>query len=135
MLLAMLLNGCEIFGLRILAGMGYEATAADQYVLFYYLGGLLVLIGVMGIRRSKPARREALIGAVMAACSIGGTVSLAYALNSYHLVGNVAYPIANGGSLFLVIAGGVLCFRERMGPYGIAGCLLGTLAIVLLSIS
>ncbi len=135
MLLAMLLNGCEIFGLRILAGMGYEYAATDQYVLFYYLGGLIVLAAVMGFRKSAPNRREVGIGAVMATCSIGGTISLAYGLSSYQVAGNVAYPIANGGSLFMVIAGGVLLFRERLGRYGIAGCILGTLAIVLLSIS
>jgi hypothetical protein len=48
MLLAMFLNGCEIFGLRILAGMGYDSAATDQYVLFYYLGGLITLGAVMG---------------------------------------------------------------------------------------
>ena len=71
----------------------------------------------------------------MAVCSISGTASLAYALGHYQIPGNVAFPISNGASLFIVITGGVLLFKERLGRYGIAGCALGTLAIVLLSIS
>ena len=31
----------------------------------------------------------------------------------------------------MVITGGILLFKERLGWYGIAGCALGTLAIVL----
>jgi drug/metabolite transporter (DMT)-like permease len=49
--------------------------------------------------------------------------------------GNVAFPISNGGSLFVVVIAGVALFRERIGAYGIAGCTLGAIAILLLGIS
>jgi drug/metabolite transporter (DMT)-like permease len=72
---------------------------------------------------------------LMALCSLSGTAALAYALGNYHIPGNIAFPISNGGSLFVVILGGVLLFRERLGLYGLGGCVLGTFAIVLLSVS
>jgi drug/metabolite transporter (DMT)-like permease len=71
----------------------------------------------------------------MAICSISGTVSLAWALGRYHVPGNVAFPISSGGSLFMVVIAGVALFRERLGFYGISGCAIGFLAILLLSVS
>jgi drug/metabolite transporter (DMT)-like permease len=130
----MVLNGCEIFGLRILASWGFESAATDQYVLWYYLGATAGTFLVMGVKRSRPNRKEVGIGALMALFSMLGTMSLAYALSSYRLPGNIAYPIANGGSLFMVIAAGVFLFNERLGWYGASGCALGTVAVVLLAV-
>jgi multidrug transporter EmrE-like cation transporter len=90
---------------------------------------------VLLIQRVTPNPREIAIGMLMAVCSLSGTAALAYALGNYQIPGNIAFPISNGGSLFVVITGGVMLFRERLGLYGVSGCALGTLAIVLLSIS
>jgi multidrug transporter EmrE-like cation transporter len=38
-----------------------------------------------------------------------------------------------GGGLFIVVGAGVLLFKERVGPYGVAGIVLGIISIVLLS--
>ncbi len=135
MLIAFLFNGCGVFGLRILAGMGLTGTHMYQYLLFFYLGGFLFMAVLLAAGKTWPNRTEAAVGALMAVCSISGTASLAYALGHYQIPGNIAFPISNGASLFIVITGGVLLFKERLGRYGIAGCALGTLAIVLLSIS
>ena len=48
--------------------------------------------------------------------------------------GYIVFPITTGGNLFMVAAAGVLLFREKIGPYGLAGILIGILSIVLLSI-
>ena len=58
---------------------------------------------------------------------------LAGARISSGLPGNVVYPVTLSGGLFLVVIAGVTVFRERLGPAGIAGILLGIASIVLLS--
>ncbi len=135
MLLAWGFNGLGVFGLRVLAGMGLAGLVTNQYIMYWYMGGFIF----MGVRllstRCLPNRKEIGLGGLMALCSISGTAALAYALNNFNVPGNVAFPIANGGSLFVVVTAGVLLFRERLGWYGVCGCTLGTLAIVLLSIS
>ena len=44
------------------------------------------------------------------------------------------FPITTGGNLFVVAAGGVLIYKERIGRYGIAGIAVGVLSLVLLSL-
>jgi drug/metabolite transporter (DMT)-like permease len=135
MLMAFAFNGCGVFGLRILAGMGLTETHVNQYLLYFYLGGFLFMAVVLLLKKVIPKPREIGIGMLMAVCSLSGTAALAFALGNYQIPGNIAFPISNGGSLFVVIAGGVMLFQERLGLYGVSGCALGTLAIVLLSIS
>ncbi|HVN78458.1 MAG TPA: hypothetical protein VMW38_05625 [Terriglobia bacterium] len=135
MLLAFLFNGCGVFGLRVLAGMGLAGVVTPQYIMYYYLGGFLFMTLRLLAKKTWPNRTEIGMGSLMALCSISGTTSLGYALNTYNIPGNIAFPIANGGSLFVVVTAGVLLFRERLGWYGISGCVLGTLAIVLLSVA
>jgi drug/metabolite transporter (DMT)-like permease len=135
MLVAFFFNGCGVFGLRILAGMGLSETHVNQYLLYFYLGGFLFMALVLFLQKIVPSLKEIAIGMLMALCSLSGTAALAYALGEFHIPGNIAFPISNGGSLFVVIIGGVLLFRERLGLYGLCGCALGTLAIVLLSVS
>jgi drug/metabolite transporter (DMT)-like permease len=135
MLISFVFNGCETFGLRVLAGMGLADRYTNQYLLFYYLGGFLCIAIPMAAKRLLPNWTEILVGTLMALWSISGTVSLSYALGSYHVPGNIAFPISNGGSLFFVVIAGVAFFGERLGKYGISGCALGVLAIVLLSFS
>lgn len=135
MLIAFFFNGSGVFGLRILAGMGLTETHVYQYLLYFYLGGFLFMAALLILKKVWPNSTEVWIGTLMALCSLSGTASLAYALGNYHIPGNIAFPISNGGSLFVVITGGVLLFRERLGVYGICGCALGTVAVVLLSVA
>jgi drug/metabolite transporter (DMT)-like permease len=135
MIVSFAFNGLEAFGLRVLAGMGLADSKSTQYLLFYYLGGFLCIAVRLFIKRIAPNRTEIVIGGLMAFWSITGTVCLAHALGRYHIPGNVAFPISNGGSLFVVVSAGVLFFRERLGVYGVCGCAVGSIAIALLSIS
>ncbi|MGH9587052.1 MAG: hypothetical protein ACRD3F_08880 [Acidobacteriaceae bacterium] len=134
MLIAFFCNGLGVFGLRILAGMGLGSSEVNQYLLYFYLGGALSIAIPLCALRIWPSKKEILIGLMMAAASITGTATLALSLAKYHVPGNVAYPISNGGSLFVVVLAGVFLFRERIGKYGVCGCILGILAIVMLSI-
>src|SRR4051794_10083636 len=103
MLIAFIFNGCAAFGLRILAGMGLTGSYTYQYLLYFYLGGSLFMGVFLVAKRVFPNRSEIGMGALMALCSISGTASLAYALGNYNIPGNIAYPISNGGSLFVVV--------------------------------
>jgi multidrug transporter EmrE-like cation transporter len=42
--------------------------------------------------------------------------------------------MTTGGNLFLVAAAGVFFFREKIGPYGIAGIVVGIVSLTLLSL-
>src|SRR5258706_10308029 len=113
MLVAFFFNGCGVFGLRILAGMGLTETHVNQYLLYFYLGGFLFMALVLLMQQLMPNLTEVGIGMLMALCSVSGTAALAYALGNYHVPGNIAFPIANGGNLLVVIVRRVLPFRER----------------------
>lgn len=49
--------------------------------------------------------------------------------------GSVAYPVGNGGSLFLVVLAGVLLFKEHVNRVGIAGIAIGIAAVLVLILS
>jgi multidrug transporter EmrE-like cation transporter len=70
----------------------------------------------------------------MALCSVAGQFFTGLAL-ARDVAGHVAFSISTGGTLFIVALAGILLFREKVGPYGLAGLVLGILSIIVLSIS
>lgn len=127
------LNGISPFGLRILAGWGLGDQFIPVYLFYWYLGGL-VFIGAWSLFSGvKIGRMDILLGVLMSLASVCGQVSMGYALE-HGVPGNVVYPIAQGSSIFIVAAGGVLIFKERVGIYGKAGIAVGLLAAVLLGV-
>jgi drug/metabolite transporter (DMT)-like permease len=134
MLLACITNGLGAFGLKVLAEMGLTGRYESQYLVIWYSGWLL--FGIVTLIRTplKPYRREVLIGAAMGFCSMTGQYFTGLALSS-DVAGHVAFSISTGGTLFIVALAGVLLFREKVGPFGLAGLVLGILSIVVLSVS
>jgi drug/metabolite transporter (DMT)-like permease len=133
MLLAFLFNGLSPFGLRILAAMGVGQELTPVYLFYWYVGGLaFVLIWALR-KRERISGMAVLIGSGMALCGVLGQVTMGLAL-AYGAPGNVVFPLAVGANIFIVAAGGVLLFKERVGIYGKAGIAVGLLATVLLSI-
>jgi multidrug transporter EmrE-like cation transporter len=53
---------------------------------------------------------------------------------SSHVPGYVVFPLAVGGNLFIVVAAGLILFKEQLRSYGIIGLGLGTAALVILAI-
>jgi multidrug transporter EmrE-like cation transporter len=49
--------------------------------------------------------------------------------------GNIVFPVAMGGSLLVVVLAGRWVFGERMSWLSASGVLLGTSAVLLLSVS
>ena len=133
MLLAFLFNGLAPFGLRILTAQGIGRQMTPVYLFYWYLSGLAsVLIWALR-RRERIPGIAVLIGSGMAASSVVGHMSMGMAL-AYGAPGNVVFPLGVGANIFIVAAGGMLLFKERVGIYGKAGIAVGLLAAVLLSI-
>lgn len=133
MLLAFLANGAGAFGLRILAGAGLGTIDERQYLSWWYACGAVVALTVYLAKAGRPELREIVIGFVMALCSLGGQVGMALSLSG-GISGFVVFPVATGGGVFLVAAIGKLICREKVGSHGVAGLLVGFLALVMLSL-
>ena len=133
MILAFLFNGVCTFGLRILAGMGCRHRNTELPVLL-----------VCGRRSRCAASRTSRIRT----CITGGCLcrrrpwsgqaprgrrASALAL-SRGLPGNIVFPVTLAGGLFIVVAAGILIFKEHVGKAGLAGIGLGILSIALLSL-
>jgi hypothetical protein len=118
MLVAFLANGIGPFGLKILTERGLATQYQAQYLLYWYLGACVFAFAALWRSGLRPTGREVGLGALMA----------------HGMPGHVAFPITTGGSLLLVAAAGLLLFREKIGAYGIAGMVLGIMALVGLSI-
>jgi drug/metabolite transporter (DMT)-like permease len=132
MLVAFVANGISPFGLKVLAELGLSQYEF-QYLIFWYAGGLILAVLTMGAGHFPFQRWEILLGAGMGLCSLGGQYFMGQALAN-GVPGHIVFPIATGGTLFLVALAGILVFKERVGPYGRAGMVLGILALVILSV-
>jgi multidrug transporter EmrE-like cation transporter len=131
MMITFLLNGLSPFGLRILAGAGLGERYTPIYLFYWYLGGL-IFVGIWAFLRGKPpSGSEILVGSMMGLASVCGQFSMGLAM-THGVAGNVVFPIAMGSSIFIVATAGVLIFKERVGPYGKAGIVIGLFAAVLL---
>ncbi len=133
MLLAFVTNGLGPFGLKVLSERGL-ASYQSQYLVFWYLGGAIfgVLAFLPGLKTVRS--REVVLGALMGLCSLGGQTFTGMSLSS-GLPGHVVFPITTGGSLFLVASAGIFVFKERVGPLGAAGIVLGIVALIMLSVA
>jgi len=88
----------------------------------------------MLIKGLRIGRKEILWGGAAAALSIGGQVAMAIALDS-GVPGHVVFPVAIGGSVFVVALAGRLIFGERINRISALGVTLGFLAVILLGLS
>jgi drug/metabolite transporter (DMT)-like permease len=134
MLVVFVANGLGPFGLKILAERGLAEAWHYQYLIAWYIGGVLPMLAALLIARQLPTKWELLLAAAMGLGSFGGQLFSSFALER-NVPGHVVFPATTGGSLFLVPLIGVLLFRERISGYGIAGLLTGTAALLLLSVS
>ena len=132
MLLAFVTNGLGPFGLKMIAAKGLSETYHYQYLLWWYAGGLALALSVFLLARTRLFAREIVFGFAIGMGSFGGQLFSSLALEQ-GVPGHIVFPATTGGNLFLVAAAGVLLFRERLGPYGIAGIVTGVTSLVLLS--
>lgn len=134
MILAFLANGLAASSQKVLSETFPGQDFSWQFTVSLYWTGFLFTGAVSLLRNGLPNRQEGLLGLIMAVASVAGNVLLVKAMGE-GVSGSVAYPIANGGSLFIVVAAGVLLFKERLTPAGVAGVLLGLAAILVLMLT
>ena len=135
-LLAFVANGLAATSQKVLVevdGRAYESYAWQFYIALY-AAGFVVCAAANLTQAGRPNLREFVTGLVMAIASVAGNVSIVMAL-SKNVPSTVAYPVANGGSLFLVILAGLLLFKEHVNPVGIAGIAVGIAAVLVLVMS
>lgn len=133
MLIAFVANGLGPFGLKMIAEKGLSERYQFQYLLLWYGGGLLFGLGWLLATRGRFRLRELVMAFGIAIGSFGGQFFSLLALER-NVPGYIVFPMTTGGNLFLVAAAGVLLFREKIGPYGVAGILVGIASLVLLSL-
>jgi multidrug transporter EmrE-like cation transporter len=99
--------------------------------VYWYLGGFA--FGLLGLitTRHRLTLANAVIGSLMCLSSIGGQFFMGLAL-SRGVPGSVVFMLAMGASMCVVVLGGVLFFRERVGIYAKVGIAIGLAAAVLL---
>jgi drug/metabolite transporter (DMT)-like permease len=131
MLCAFILNGICPFGLRVLAGRGLAQQYTPVYLFYWYLAGFG--FGLLGLIKSRQKLSVAnlTIGLVMAVASVGGQFFMGLAL-SHGVAGSVVFMLGMGASMCIVVLGGVIFFRERVGTYAKLGIVIGLVAAVLL---
>jgi len=134
MLVILLTNGMSAFGLKMIAAWGLPESVKYPYLTAWYAGGLAVIALPMLLKGMRVGRTEFVWGGVAGALSIGGQVAMAVALAS-GVPGHVVFPIAIGGSIFVVALAGRVLFGERMNPPTVIGLILGFVAVVLVGVS
>jgi len=131
-LLAFLANGLAASSQKVI-GVGAADYTWQYLVILYAAGfGLFALVGLT--QTGWPNLREIVTASVMAVASVAGNLAMVTAM-SHKVPGSVAYPVGNGGSLFLVVLAGVLLFKERVHPVGMAGIAVGISAVLVLVLS
>ena len=134
MLAAFFLNGICPFGLRVLAGWGLADRYTAVYLVYWYLAGFA--FGLLGLIRSRSALSMAnlLIGLVMAVASVGGQFFMGLAL-SHNVPGSVVYMLGMGASMCVVVFGGAVFFKEKVGTLAKVGIAVGLVAAILLGVA
>ncbi len=134
MLVILLTNGMSAYGLKVIAAWGLPETAKFQYLAVWYAAGLAIIGVPILFQRVGIGMREVGWSSILAALSLGGQLAMAVALR-LNVPGHVVFPIAIGGSTFIVILGGRLFFSERMNTQTAGGVFCGLAAVILLSVS
>jgi drug/metabolite transporter (DMT)-like permease len=129
-MLAFLANGLAASSQKVLVEVGGGDYVWQFYTVLYAAG--FVLFAIVSLTQAgRPNLREFMTASVMAVASVAGNISIVKALDN-HVPGSVAYPVGNGGSLFLVVLAGVLLFKEHVNAVGIAGIAVGIGAVLVL---
>jgi glucose uptake protein GlcU len=133
MFIAFFANGLGPFGLKIMAERGLSERYHYQYLFGWYAAGFLFGLISLLAARTRLHWKELAMAFFIGVGSFGGQFFSLLALEQ-KVPGYIVFPVTTGGNLFLVAGAGVLLFREKIGPYGIAGILTGIVSLVLLAI-
>jgi drug/metabolite transporter (DMT)-like permease len=123
-------NGLLMVGMKAVDGFKLEHFLPVILFMQYTLGTALGL--PMVLRAKKPISRAAVwigvLGGITSAIGMGACITAVGIIPGY-----IVFPVIQGGTLLAGVLFGMLVFRERVGPFGVAGIVAGTAAIVVLS--
>ena len=133
MILVFFCGAMGTFPLKVLQEAGLSDQYRDEYLFYRYLAGFLVAAVILVIKRIGLRRKEIAVGAFLGISSLLSNLFLSLALDQ-RIAGYIAFPVVGIGSTLVVMAAGLLIFRERLTRYGYAGVGLGLLALLLVGI-
>lgn len=129
MFIVFITNGIALIAIKVI-GENHSLNATNVFLMSLYgTASVITLINMLTNRKTMEWRSIA-IGSLAGVCSLMGMFCLVKA--SSMIPGYIVFPLANGGSLLLVALVGFIIFKEKIGPYGMAGIISGILAIILL---
>jgi len=129
--LSFLLNSLGLVLIKAVGELGLDDADPLIVLLMYSVGSFWAFL-YAAIARGPFHRPSLLVGAAAGLGSVAGMVG---SLRAAALApGYVAFPLVYGGSMLLVALAGPVLFKEKIGPYGIAGIVIGAAAITLLSV-
>ncbi len=130
MLASFIFNGLTMICTQAVGKIGLQHFIPVVLFFVYAVAGLIALVYMM--REKKPIEGKSIvigaIGGIGTAVGLSANMAAASVLPGY-----IAFPIINGGTLLMVALVGRVAFKEKIGPYGIAGIVVGACAIGLLS--
>ena len=128
MIISFFLNCFMATATKAISEFGMTASIPIVLLVMYALAALMAFAVMRNRRIEAKSLWIGLLGGFGSAAGMGANMTAASILPGYQV-----FPLVNGGTLLLVAVAGRLIFRERIGPYGVAGIVAGIAAIVLLS--
>jgi drug/metabolite transporter (DMT)-like permease len=131
-LIAAVFNGLAALGSRTLQAWDLNEGHRFQYLALWYGVGAVAAI-VPAIRaRARPSLADVAAGIALGITGLVGEICILRALQD--LDGSVVYSGVIAGEIALVGIIGAVAFREKLGPYGVAGIIAGVASVVLLTL-
>lgn len=131
-LIAAVFNGLGALGSRTLQAWGLNEGHRFQYLALWFGVGAVVAVVLVVRARAKPALGDVAAGIALGVTSLMGEIGILRALQD--LPGSVVYSGVIAGEIASVGIIGAVGFREKLGPYGIAGIIAGVASVVLLTL-
>ncbi|MDO8684219.1 MAG: hypothetical protein Q7N50_12130 [Armatimonadota bacterium] len=128
---AFLLNGLSMVFLKAISAEHLKAAMPMGLFLMYVVASVPALAHVAAEKRRLEGK-SLWIGVMAGVCSALGTAAAGRAASL--IPGYIVFPVFSGGTLLLIALTGRVVFKEKIGPYGLAGIIAGAVAIALLSV-
>ena len=103
-----------------------------NYLLWFYLVGIGLLVGLGGARNWKPVSRETGVGLIMGGLNVAGVWSFIKALEN--MEGIVFFPTKTAFNIILTALFAVFFWKEEVTKRQVAGIGVGTLAAVFVNL-
>ena len=135
-IVTMILNGVACIVSALHSNMIPEGNNAFM-ALSYSFGGIFLLIYFLFRRKTEPETIHKNPKTILSMISVGAVlcVYLPLYLTGVRLFDiSIFYPVINAGSSTMISVIGILLFKDKLKPVQIAGLILGTLSIVLLTL-